>query len=432
MIADNKLTVTSWLRQRRPLSLARVPTLVWIVIGSRFLVIASGVIGGMIHRIGGWQGVDPTRLSSSFGSVGNLLLSSSVRWDSIHYLGIAAQWYKPAADTGFFPFYPLLIRVVGWVVSSDVIAALLISAASFGIGLVLLHRITREELGERVADATVLLLAFAPLTLFFTAVYTESLFLALSVGTFYLARQGRFTWACVTAACASLTHVEGITLWAPVAYMFWQAHGERRSLRPLLSRDGAALLLPPGAFVGLLAYFRLLGFGWLAPFTGSTPTGYGYSISPIIPPGSGLGRHVVGPFITIWDALVAGASGIAATLDGTRPLAPGAGNLFSVGFQNVVYLIVLLIALTALSGVWRLLPKAYGIYATLVILVFTMSVVDVIPLRALDRYMMPLFPLWMVAAKWLNERKLLRIVVTFSALLAAFYTLEFARWVMVA
>jgi hypothetical protein len=357
-----------------------------------------------------------------------------VRWDSIHYLSIASQGYKPAGDTGFFPFYPLLIRGLGWVLSSDVLAGIVISIVSFAVGLVLLHRIAREELGERVADATVLLLAFAPLTVFFSAIYTESLFLALSVGTFYLARRGHFRWACVTAAFTTVTHVEGIALLAPVAYMLWEANGHRRDLRQLRSWNAAALLLPPAALMSLFFYMHEIGFGWLAPVLGAKATGHGHSIAPIFPPvhsAEALVRTVVGPVVTIWHAFQAGGLGIAQTLNGVNPLLPGDGNMFSIGFQNLVYLIVLLICLAALASAWRLLPKAYAIYATLVVLVFTMSDVNLIPLRAFDRYMLPLFPLWMMAAKWLDERRVLRWVLVISPCLVTLYTIEFTRWVMI-
>ncbi len=91
----------------------------------------------------------------------------------------------------------------------------------------LLHRLTREELGPRAADATVLLLSFAPLSPFFTAVYTESLFLALSVGAFYLARRQRFVLASVVATAATLTRVPGILLVAPLGIMYVRSRGYR-------------------------------------------------------------------------------------------------------------------------------------------------------------------------------------------------------------
>ena len=83
-----------------------------------------------------------------------------------------------------------------------------------------LHQLAREELGDRAADASVLLLAFSPVSLFFTALYTESLFLALALGTFLLARSGRLGWACIAAAAATMTHIEGVFLIAPLAVFY--------------------------------------------------------------------------------------------------------------------------------------------------------------------------------------------------------------------
>ncbi len=410
--------------------------LVWAIVASRLLVLAAGAYASLFtRRLSNWNLFDPTGLTTSLGTVGNLLTAASVRWDSLHYLSIAAHGYKPAGDTGFFPFYPLLIRVTGWLVGSDVIAGLLISLVSFAIALSLLHQLTREQLGRRAADATVLLLAFAPLTLFFSAIYTESLLFALSVGTFFLARHGHLRWACLTAACATVTQVEGVALWAPLAFMFWESDGRRLRFHRLFSLDGAALLMPLVALLGLLLYMHLLGFGWLAPITGSKPIGHGYSIAPYRIPSHGpalLVRSIDGPFVTIWRAILAGAWGLYQTLHGAVPIAPNLSDLFTIGFQNLIYLIVLAISLSALAGAWRLLPTAYAIYATLVILVFTMSVVTLVPLRAFDRYMLPQFPLWMVAANWLDKHRLLRPVLIVSPILTVFYTIEFARWAMIA
>ena len=55
----------------------------------------------------------------------------------------------------------------------------------------LLHRLAALELGERDARGTVLLVAFVPTAVFFSAVYSESLFLLVSVGAFLAARHGR-------------------------------------------------------------------------------------------------------------------------------------------------------------------------------------------------------------------------------------------------
>src|ERR1700761_7096449 len=152
---------------------------------------AGGAGALLVPRRLDWQAFDPTHLTSRLGALGNVLAAPAVRWDSIHYLAIAQRGYARPGDAVFFPLYPLLIRALGFVVGSDPLAGVLISAACLAVAMTLLHRLTELELGRPAADATVLLLAFAPMSFFFTAVYTESLFLALSLGCVYAARRER-------------------------------------------------------------------------------------------------------------------------------------------------------------------------------------------------------------------------------------------------
>ena len=53
------------------------------------------------------------------------------------------------------------------------------------------------------------------------------------------------------------------------------------------------------------------------------------------------------------------------------------------------------------------------------------------PLKGFDRYMLPMFPLWIGAAAWLQERRLMPIVLTITTVLLVFYTVEFTRWISV-
>ena len=53
------------------------------------------------------------------------------------------------------------------------------------------------ELGDDYAWRVVLLISTFPYALYFSAVYTESLFLFLSVGAFYAMRRGRLGWAAL-------------------------------------------------------------------------------------------------------------------------------------------------------------------------------------------------------------------------------------------
>lgn len=378
---------------------------------SRLIVLAAGVAGALlVPRRLDWQGFDPTHLTSRLGALGNVLAAPAVRWDSIHYLAIAQHGYARPGDAVFFPLYPLLIRGLGFVIGSDPLAGVLISAACLAAAVTLLHRLTEVELGRPAADATVLLVAFAPTSFFFTAVYTESLFLALSLGCVYAARRERWRLAAVLAALAAVTRVTGVVLVVPLAIM--RIRSARR-----LERGLAWVLLVPAALAGYLAFTAAKGFGALAPVTQQTGATH---------------RHLLtGPLDTTVLAVRAAFSGVR-SLATFPPYAPSLGGPFSGGAESVLLLAVLAISVAALVTAFRRLPLAYGAYACAALLVCISSPVAGQPLHSLDRYTLTIFPLWMAAGAWLADRRLTRAVVLVGAGLLAFFTFQFATWAFVA
>jgi hypothetical protein len=55
-----------------------------------------------------------------------------------------------------------------------------------------------------------------------------------------------------------------------------------------------------------------------------------------------------------------------------------------------------------------------------------------VPLEAFDRYMLPIFPLWIGAAAWVEKQRILRPLLLLSVVALVFYTVMFARWSFVA
>jgi len=385
-------------------------TTVAVLALSRVVVLAAGIAGAqLVARVAGRTTVDSGRLSAHLGRVGNPLSASAVRWDAIGYLSIAQHGYTQARETILFPLYPLLIAGVGRLISSYVIAGMLISAVSFVVGLVLLARLTELELGRQAAYATVILLIVAPVAFFFTAVYSESLFLALSVGAVYAARDDRLRAAALLAALASLTRVTGILLVVPIVVIAWQRDGR-------LDRRLWWLALAPAALLGLGAYMSRAGYGWLAPLRNQHAHRFG----------------LAGPLSTVLSALSAAARGLASTFSGVKPFAPSLEGPFSSQFDSVVLLVVLVVAVCALAGALRRLPLAYGAYAALALLACIFSQTKIQPLEGLDRYTLTIFPLWMAAGAWISERRLLHAIVPICLVLLAFYTFEFATWAFIA
>src|SRR5207248_6926983 len=105
--------------------------------------------------------------------------------------------------------YPLVARAAGWVVGSAVLGSLLVAVAALAVALYLLRRLVVLDAGERYARGALLVTALFPTAFFFSAIYTESLFLALTVAAFYAARRQRWALAGLCGGLAAATRNTG-------------------------------------------------------------------------------------------------------------------------------------------------------------------------------------------------------------------------------
>src|SRR3954469_8303986 len=204
---------------------------------SRTLVWLVGIASFELIPLSGWAKTDPTALTRHLGAVGEILGAPAVRGDSSYYVFRAQHGYEAVGQTAFFPFYPMVMRVVATVTYSEVVAGVLVSLASFAIALVLLHRLADLDFGRDVARRTVWLIALFPAAVFFSAVYTEALFLVLSVGAVYAARRGSWAWAGVLGGLAALTRNTGVPIGVGVLLRY--LYGPRADAN--LKRDSPSL-----------------------------------------------------------------------------------------------------------------------------------------------------------------------------------------------
>jgi hypothetical protein len=404
---------------------------------------------------------DPPGVTRGFGPLGDVLAAPAARWDAAWYLVIAHFGYRPdfgtltASRTAFFPLYPLGVRALAGLGLAPVIAGVLLSLMALAAGLYGLHRLTTLEAarmgvldGREVARLTVLLSAFAPMAFYFSAVYSESLYLALSVGLFLSARRGRWALAATLGALAAATRSTGVVLVLPLMMLYlygprddlapdfapergWQSTDGRptatarlrRTLRPRYRprRDALWLGLVPVGLCLYLAYLALAGGDALAPFHAE----------------SVWNRHFAGPYGGVWD-------GAKAAFDGVRQLFSfqshhlyyrvTAGSPLIEAGHNLMLFGFLLAAIPAMIGVLRVMPPAYGIY-TLAALALPLSYpVAPQPLMSLPRFLVVLFPLsiWLALRLAARPPVLARAVLLMSGVAMAFFVAEFATWHWVA
>ncbi|HYY99276.1 MAG TPA: mannosyltransferase family protein, partial [Pyrinomonadaceae bacterium] len=172
------------------------------------------------------------------------------RWDAPHYLDIAAAGYVSSGVEArwivFYPLYPWLVRAAALFVRDEFAGALLVSAlASIAAG-VLLRRLARLDESERIARASVFFMFVFPTSYFLHIGYTESLFLALALGTFIAARQRRWPLAGVLGALACMTRANGLALVPALAFEVW---GEYRATGRRMSARWLWALVPAAGFV---------------------------------------------------------------------------------------------------------------------------------------------------------------------------------------
>jgi Mannosyltransferase (PIG-V) len=346
-------------------------------------------------------------------SVAEPVLAPLARWDAVWYLRIADSGYGDSAPrAAFFPLYPLLVRSVaeagGGSEAALLIASYVVALSAFLGALVLLYRLASLELGRRFASPTLLLLAVFPAAVYFGAPYSESLFLLVSVGAFYAARTEHWAFAGFCAAAASATRSAGLVLLVPLAMLWWSSHGRR-------PRDAAWLLLSP---LGVLAYSI-----WLGLVEGDALR--------FLDIQDAWSRELAVPLSGAWDGLTAAVDGLRQLASGRRSpvyFEQAAGDPFRIAAINLMLFGSLVFAVVACVGVFRRLPKAYGAWVAVALVLPLSFPVKPQPLMSLPRFLAVLFPIFMWLAVVAEERRVTPQVAAASAVGLGLFTAQFASW----
>jgi hypothetical protein len=418
--------------------------LVWVAGMSAVLAFGSGPVRNAFN---------PPGVTRGLGWLGNLLAAPAARWDAAWYLVIAHYGYRPdlgaftSSRTAFFPLYPLGLSAIAHLGVPPVAAGVLLSIVAFAIALYGIHRLTTLELARggrarialsgadagEVARLAVIVTAFAPMAFYFSADYSESLYLALSVGVFLCARQGRWAWVGVLGALAAAERSTGLVLMLPAVMLY--LYGPREDRLP----DFVALARWR---VGAVRYRLRRDFLWL----GLVPAGLGlYMLYLALDGGSALlpfhaqavwGRHFAGPYLGVWDGVKAAFEGLRQLLSLQRHHvyfpAAGGSPLIDAG-HNLMLFAFLLLAIPATVGVLRMLPLAYGVYVIAALAMPLSYPVASQPLMSLPRFLVVLFPLSIWFAAKLTEYPRVRMpALVVSAVLMVLFVGEFATWHWVA
>ena len=147
--------------------------------------------------------------------------------------------------------------------------------------LLLLHRMALARFGPDAAFRCVLLLSVFPFSFYFSAVYSESLFLLLAVASLYLAHQERWAAASLCALLCGATRVPGLALAPALGLLYLERiRFDLRRVRPDVLWLGLSVLGPLLFYAYLQVQF---GDPWLAFKVTRVPGWWegGFSLKPV-------------------------------------------------------------------------------------------------------------------------------------------------------
>jgi len=284
--------------------------------------------------------------------------------DAVWYLNIARDGYEKQEfntdqqhNWAFFPLFPLIINAAARITGEFPLTASLLSNIFFFAALMFLHQ-TAILFGSDNAGAAraVFYLAAFPTSYFFSFPFTESLFLLLTVASFYCAQRQMWWRAGALGAFASATRLAGLFLIPALLILYWQRY-RGRGLRPQLMSFG---LMPLG-LIAFMIYLRQTTGNALAFF--DIQAAWGHAPNFFLRP---LFNYLMNPLVLAerWDFRL----------------------------LNFCAVVLALVCCGVLLWRRRWAPAVYGLISLIVPLSATLS------LQSMARYVMVIFPVFFALA----------------------------------
>jgi hypothetical protein len=340
----------------------------WVLIAfaaSRLVIVLAMVLSRQIISRGPY--------AATYGQMehGGTLFDLFTQSDGVWYRMVAEHGYQPPSHPlapAIFPLYPILIRLVAFIVRDWQAASLLVSNGCLIAAALLFDRLLRLDHDEATSRRAITFLMFSPLSFFFSSAYTESTFLLLALAATFAARKGKWFIACLCAAFLGGTRPPGIFIGVLLlAEYLMQWRSSDGKLRALVHPRLLFFALIP---LGLVAYLSYCHFA------------FGDFFKPMHAHGTGWAQHLTWPWQTFLHPQ-----------NFTPAYVPLYETLITAGLVTLV------------AGVIVGLRPSYWIYAV-VSAAFSLSwaTVDGVP-----RFFSVIFPLYIVLAvaterwKWSYE-----------------------------
>jgi Gpi18-like mannosyltransferase len=272
------------------------------------------------------------------------------------------------------------------------IAGFFVNSALFFLALLITHQLTTKLFSQKVADTSVLLLAFCPAGIFYSSIYPESLYLLLLVISFYCLEIEKVYSSGLVGYLAGLTRPEGIFTAVPLLVKGRGANGSPKQKKKAII----------ASLVAVASLLTVLFLAWI--ITGN----------PFVVLSAEIG----------WDRVTL----TQAFLQPAKILAVGFLEFWIVSISMIAISVFVIVSFFVKNRAnlqeHRLLP--YYSYAA-ILLVFFLLVADI---KSLARYFCAFIPVYWSLGLWVEKKPQAKIwifalfaaqLVIGAALFAAWY-----------
>ena len=358
-----------------------------------------------------------------YAAPNNLLLDGLIRFDSWWYYNIITQGYNMGdiatgqqGNVAFFPLYPMLVKMMTTVTGNVFIAGVLLSNITFLFALGYLYTLTKLEFDEETASRTIFYFAAAPTAVFFSAMYTESLYLLLVIATFYYARIGGWGKAALAGLLAAATRNTGILLTAVIAleglhqagFRFWPTNWQLKHIHSHLKQQFRHILAARNTLlISLFVPLGLIGYMAYLANTFGDPLGF---------------IHVQ----ETWGRSVSAGSLLQLPSNTIRDL--NLGNIWLGEFNTTVLLdtiATLGFGFIIIGGIRHLRPAHILFVGLTFIIPLSTGTVT-----SMSRYILMLVPCFMILGHWGRHTQLAKASIIFPSLMI-YNVILFSHWYFV-
>ncbi|GIW21250.1 MAG: hypothetical protein KatS3mg068_0257 [Candidatus Sericytochromatia bacterium] len=188
----------------------------------------------------------------------NFIYLIFAKWDAINFLYLAEYGYTNFGEErkflAYLPLYPALINVFSYIFQTYMASALFINFVCSIIAGFYIQKLALLDYDDSFSKRVLYYFYLFPIGYFLFVPYTEALFLALVISSFYYMRNKKWLISCLLISLSTATRIQGLGL-IPIVLIEMYLNKREIKIKHLFY----SLILPLGFIVYLFINYYISG-----------------------------------------------------------------------------------------------------------------------------------------------------------------------------